>query len=149
MFYLGKVRKMTGKEITERNNEILQLRIEGHTMSEIGKIFGMSKQRVCQIVNSLVGDETIFRARKEQLDIEKIRFQGIYEMFKKDYRMSYKKFQCIASHTKRKSNALTERWRRYLVGLSNEIEIELSWINNLIEYSGMSYEELFAPREVK
>lgn len=139
---------MNRLELTERNNEMLQLRIEGHTMKEIAEMYGTSKQRVCQITNKLISKEDLSRARREQIDIEKIRFQGVYEIFKNDYRMTYKKFQRIASKTKAGNNAYSERWRRFVTGESKDAEIKLDWINNLIEYSGMTYEELFAHREV-
>lgn len=139
---------MNRLELTKRNNEMLKLRIEGHPMSEIAEMYGISRQRVFQLTNKLISKDELFRARQEQLDIEKIRYQGIYEMFKKDYRMTYYKFQCIASKSKYRKATLMERWRRFLQGETKDVTIELSWINNLIEYSGMTYEELFKERNL-
>ena len=40
----------TGKEKEERNREIVRLRADGWTMVDIGRRFGITKQRVHQIL---------------------------------------------------------------------------------------------------
>ena len=69
-------------------------------------------------------------------------------MFKNYYRLTFKRFQRITSNSKKTSNSIAERWRRFLLGEEETMEIRVSWIDNLIAYSGMSYEYLFKPREV-
>lgn len=135
-------------EKTERNNEIKSLCEQGLTLEEIGKIVGLSKQRVCQINNKGKSKEDIYRKRKGTMYFEKIRFQGIYELFKNDYTMSYYKFAFVVVKDRASQRNVAEKWRKLLTGYTNEIEIRISWINNLIEYSGMTYEYLFKPREV-
>lgn len=139
---------MNKLEKAERNNEIKRLCEQGLTLEEIGKRVGLSKQRVSQIINKGKSKEDIYRKRKGTMYFEKIRFQGIYELFKNDYTMSYYKFGFVVVRDRADQRNLAEKWKNFLTGYTNDIELRISWINSLIEYSGMTYEYLFKPREV-
>ena len=57
--------------------QIIDLRNEGKTYAEIGEIFGVSRQRVHQVV----GTE---RVRKCNCDIERIKYKGLYEFMQEN-----------------------------------------------------------------
>lgn len=123
---------------------LLELRRQGMTFKEIGQTLGLSKQRVWEILKRYGAVED-GRTRKDSVDIEKIRFQGIYDMFKRDVSLTFDK---LARRTMEHNRASTARLRRFAVGEYENPHFTFHQIKRLLEYSGMTFEELFKEREI-
>lgn len=119
----------------ENKDAMIELRKQGLTYKAIGEKFGISKQRVEQII----GNE---RVRKGNVDLDKIKYKGIYQMFVNDERMTWCKFTRIIYSV---ANPTTVRSATKLA--TGEFKrTTLTAINRLREHSGMTYEELFEER---
>ena len=118
---------------------IIELRKRGFTYQEIGEQLGISRQRVHQIVGNQ-------RLRKEAVDIEKIVFEGIYQIFKEDKSMTFFKFANIAYgyYPTRKAN--TEQIRNWLTGKRLGAKLNINHIWNILNYAKQPFEVVFAER---
>lgn len=129
----------------ERAKQMLCLRQQGKTYQEIGDLFGVTRQRVYDIINH--EHKYKGRLRKSTYDIEKIKYKGLYELFKKDLTLTtYKLGKIIFG----KEN-ISSSYRSKIIPLlekEKEVNLKIKQIKNLIEYSGMTFEELFQEREV-
>jgi hypothetical protein len=115
----------------------IQMRREGRTYEEIGKHFGVSKQGVHDLLNRNP------KARKDCKTIDLIPYKGLYEFMVANETMT------IARLTKimfgyQKSSA-TANVRSFLCGRNTSFP--KSVYDNLIAHTGMTYEQLFEPRE--
>lgn len=118
------------------------LREQGKTYQEIGDIYGVSKQCVEQ---SIKGFEIRCnsRVRKDNYDIEKIMYRGVYDFFKNDNTMTASKLtRMIYGHS---SSDISSRIMRLFKGESARTTIEE--ITKLIEVTDKSFEELFELRK--
>lgn len=119
--------------------EMMELRAQGLTYEEIGKRFGLSRQRIHVLIGSM-------RTRKSNTDIEKIAYEGIYQMFVEDPKMTFAKLARMMSRSKAHGHARTERIRR-MVTKSQDVRVSIDDINNLLRAVGRPYEEVFRVRE--
>lgn len=127
-------------DIENRRIEMRKLRQEGYTLEEIGKRFGVSKQRASVIVKDVRPCDT---------NIGRIVYKGIYELFVNDRTMTFFKFACIAIHGKINSHVRRvdmEKFRRLITGKNSYVT--LAHINNILEYIGKPYEEVFELRNM-
>jgi transcriptional regulator with XRE-family HTH domain len=127
---------------TDEIKAMRELRNEGYTYQEIAEKFGCTKQYVSYLIGQ--------RARKNGKDIERIVYDGIYKLFVRDRRMTYRKFTLIAHGLKydqyiRKNEY--EVMRRFLRG-ERESRFSIAQIENMCKACGMSYEETFKRRDV-
>ena len=122
----------------ENVNEMINLRKHGLTYAQIGEEFGISRQRVHQ----LIGKE---RARKCDTNIEEIAYEGIYQLFVDDPEMTFTKLTKIMYGTIAAESASCEKVYRFVRKKANS-RMTLDCINNLIRYIGKTYEEVFKER---
>ena len=122
----------------ENVNEIIELRKHGLTYAQIGERYGVSKQRIQQ----LIGKE---RIRKCSTDIEEIAYEGIYQLFVDDPEMTFIKLTKIMYGTSYADTAAHEKVFRFVRKKANS-RMRLECINNLINYIGKPYEEVFKER---
>jgi transcriptional regulator with XRE-family HTH domain len=119
--------------------EMMELRAQGLTYEEIGKRFGLSRQRIHGLIGSM-------RTRKSNTDIEKIAYEGIYQMFVEDPKMTFAKLARMMSRSKAPGHARTEHIRR-MVTKREDGRFSIDDINNLLRAVGRPYEEVFRVRE--
>lgn len=127
------------KECSTSNVEEMQkLKDAGWSLQKIGEKYGITKQSVCQKLASP-------KPRKKDYDIERIIFNGIYNLFAEDPYMSVSKLARIMWGTAEGERANAVKLQNFITG-ENDSSFKLSHINRLIEYSGMTYDELFSLR---
>lgn len=73
------------KNTQELREEIVKLRENGLSYDEIGQKYGVSRQRIYQIVKVAGAD----RIRKNNTNIERIVYKGVYEFMKDNSNISY------------------------------------------------------------
>ena len=127
--------------LKNRDELIKAMRADGKTYREIAEIFHCSKQWVYQC------EKKAGRTKKNERDIERIRFQGVYDLFKRDDKMTFQKLQRMLSNGHNEAN-LYQRFRLFLTGKNDSCLVTINNIRNLIEASGMTFEELFKEREI-
>lgn len=126
-----------------REKEIVRLRQQGKTYEEIGKRFGISKQRASAIGSAVLGNT---RRRRKSVDTDSIVFDGIYQLFLQDGCMTYARLARIACGSNNVNSKRTQRFARFLTGEADP-NLSLQEINNILKYIGKPYEEVFAPRK--
>ena len=124
----------------DRKQELKELRLQGLTYSEIGKKFGISRQRVHSIIGAT-------RTRKSNTDIEKIIYEGIYQLFVDDKKMTFQKLARIFIGHKIPANYNT-RIRQAVIGEKNR-RFSIYEITNICKYAGKPFEEIFKLRAGK
>lgn len=127
-----------------RIEEMIALREQGKTYREIGEKFGVSLQSVQQMM-SRHGYRPL-RTRKASVDIEKIVYEGIYNLFMSDYKMTFTKFARIAFGSERADQTRIERIRRFCQDYS-DVKLSVQNIVNICEYIGEPFECVFKIRE--
>lgn len=128
----------------ERIEEMIALRESGKTYREIGEKFGVSLQSVQQVISRSGCGQ--LRTRKASVDIEKIVYEGIYNLFMSDYGMTFTKFARIALGRRGVSHAEMERIRRLCQDYS-DVRLSVQNIVNICEYIGKPFECVFKIRE--
>lgn len=127
-------------QMRNRDELIRAMRADGKTYKEIAEHFGSSKQYIYQLMHKAG------YTRKYQRDIDKIRYQGVYELFERDPSMSFSKFQKL--FTKGNNNkGLYQCLRNYVTGRTDSCSVTIENIKNAIEATGMTFEELFKERD--
>lgn len=116
--------------------EIIKLRNQGKTFKEIGKIFGVSKQRVYQVCG---------KARKFNSEIEKIRFKGIYEFLKENPKISFGTLARVWYGGSPTRNQVCQFGKK-LKAHSDNIQCTVGSIKRLTKYTNKTFEELFEIR---
>lgn len=115
------------------------LREQGKTYQEIGDMYGVSKQSVEEIVkNAEKRFNDGVRIRKNSVNIEKIVYKGIYDLFYKDRTMTISKLARIVGHDKSTLKNLIE---------GKNARITIKGVKKLTDFSGMTFEELFELRK--
>ncbi len=117
------------------------LREQGKTYQEIADMFGVSKQSVQQTISNAerkVGG----RIRKNNADIEKIAYKGLYELFLNDTTMTVSKLsRAVYGNASNKNRSKIDRLLQ-----GENARVTIMELKNLIEFTGMPFEELFEPR---
>lgn len=114
------------------------LREQGKTYQEIGDIYGVSKQRVEEAIKNAENRFNGKRIRKNSANIEKIIYKGIYDLFYKDCTMTISKIARIVGHDKGTVENLIK---------GANARFTIKGIKRLIDFSGMTFEELFELRK--
>ena len=120
--------------------EMIQLREEGKTLDEIAQLAGITRQRVGQYMDK-------FNVRKGSVNIEKIRYKGIYEFMKENPGVSYAQLARAiygGATTNAKCNDLI---RKFAGERSDCIHFTVAQLKRLIKYTHKSFEELFTLRD--
>ncbi|MGN0557882.1 MAG: hypothetical protein ACI4IS_00325 [Acutalibacteraceae bacterium] len=121
------------------------LREQGMTYQAIADIYGVTKQSVEELIKKAelqIGNNE--RIRKNNANIEKIAYKGVYDLFANDTSMTVSKLTRICNGTSNKSSV--SKFQRFIEG-GESVTITINQIKNLIKFSGMSFEQLFEPRE--
>lgn len=114
-----------------------ELRNNGCTYQAIAEKFGCTKQYVSHLIGQ--------RSRKNSVEIESIVYDGIYQVFRRDHKMTFGKFATIVYGWERPDSAAVEKIRRFICG-QGESRLTLSQINNICYCTGLSYENTFRRR---
>lgn len=135
--------------VKERRAEMIALREAGMTYREIGERFGTSLQNVYRIIHcEAVRRGKSVRIRKANVDIEKIAYEGIYNVFVSDYKMTVTSFTRIALGRKWVDSAEVERIRRFIHNC-NDVRVSVRHIQNICDYIGEPFESGFRLRKRK
>lgn len=115
----------------DRTREMIKLKQDGLTYREIAKMFGVSHQRVAQII----GEQNVsyFKEVTEKQCV----FKGI-----RDY-MNNTQTSLTALIKKCGFNYHAETANKYRYWLNGTNEMKMSAINSLLEVTGLTYEEAF------
>lgn len=133
--------------VKEHREEMIALREAGKTYREIGESFGVSLQYVYKLLSETRSRETSMRMRKSDVDIEKIAYEGIYNLFVSDYKMTVTRFARIALGVKgHVGETQRERIRRFIYNY-NDAKVSVSNIRNICRYIGEPFELVFAVRK--
>lgn len=118
------------------------LREQGKSYQEIADMYGVSKQNVQEII-SIASKRYGERIRKSTYDIEKIAYKGIYDLFANDKTMTFSRIarECTGIS----NNKTVGKFKRLFLG--QNVNITIRNIQKLVEFSGMTFEQLFAPRK--
>lgn len=130
--------------LKERKEDMIALRTAGKTYQEIAELFGTSKQYVYIIMASSCNYED--PARKLDVDIEKIVYEGIYDLFANDYKMTIAKFARIVFGSKPATGAQKEKVRRLIYNYG-DVKLSVRNIRNICEYIGKPFESVFKVRK--
>lgn len=115
-----------------------QLRSEGKSYAEIAEVFGVSRQRIQQVLK-----KKVVYNRKYAAEIERIPYEGLYRFMVENPKVTYPALANILfGKSDRQKN---ETARNFAHGMSSKIPKR--GYDNLIARSGMSYEQLFKLRE--
>ena len=133
--------------IKEHREKMIALREAGATYREIAELFGISLQYAQKIISEPDGNERP-RARKNSVDIEKIAYEGIYNLFVSDCKMTFTQFSRIAFGVKHADPTQRERIRWFVLGYS-DAKVSVRVIKNICEYIGEPFERVFKLRKKK
>lgn len=115
-----------------------QMREEGMSYREIADVFGVSRQRIQQVLKKGIAYD-----RKYAADIEKIPYEGIYNYMVENPKVTFPALSMILFGTSNKNK--NEVTRNFVFGMN--CKIGKRCYDRLIEKTGMTYEQLFKLRE--
>lgn len=114
-----------------------QMRRDGATYQQIGDAFGVSRQRVQQVLKNQV------RLRKCSTDMEKIVYEGIYNYLMDHPRMTFPSLAMVMfGNSGNNENNLVQNLLR-----GRSCKISKRAYDRLIAATGMTYEQLFKLRD--
>lgn len=117
----------------------LDMRRNGATLREIGDYFGVSYQRVSQVLYGYT------RTRRDEAFIEKIVYKGIYDYMVAHENMTMPKLALEMYGCVGKNRAYVERLRRLFEG--KDANISKGVIDRLLALTGLTYERFFELRD--
>lgn len=120
---------------------VKSMRADGKTYDEIAAFLGCSRQNVYEFIKN-----NGITTRKHERDIEKIRFQGIYDLFVADKHFTFVKLAKVFGGGAY-DRALYRKVYEYVTGRSGEVSLTMSNIKNIIAYTGKTFEEIFKERK--
>lgn len=128
------------------NKEMLEMRMNGATFQEIADKCGMSKQAVHERLKlyalKLAGK------RGKVLDINTIRYEGLYEYFLENLDESIHSFiNKVYDTTASNKGCCTATMKRFLQG-ETESRFNIRQIKKICEICGMPFEEVFRERKI-
>ncbi len=115
----------------------VQMRRDGATLQEIGDVFGVTRERIRQV---LVKQP---RARKCSTDLEKIVYEGLYNYMMDNPKMTFTSLAMVMLNNG--GNAASNKIQRFAHG--KNCVISKKAYDRLIKKTGMTYEQLFKLRE--
>lgn len=119
--------------IDSKTVQMIELRLSGKSYEEIGKLFGVSKQRVFQ----LIGGNEKCRRKVDEVANQKIKYVGLRNWMRDNGVSIARLTRLIYGH----GNASTQTNTR--LKIYGELEMPKSFIDKLIKITGLSYERLF------
>lgn len=114
-----------------------QMRRDGASYEEIGKVFGVSRERVRQVLKNQV------RCRKYTTDMEKIAYEGLYNWLMDNQKVTFPALSYIMFG--KRGTGHGNLMLNFVQG--KNVKITKQSIDRLIAKTGMSYEQLFKLRE--
>ena len=127
----------------KRELEMVEMRLNGATYRAIGEHFGVTRQRVYEIIHRRCGKISI--GIRSSMDIEDIVYEGIYRHFKDNTEQTFLKF--VRSIYGRSSTQKEQtRVKNFITG-KHETYLRIKQIKKICEVCGMPFEEVFKERE--
>lgn len=114
-----------------------QMRRDGATYEEIGAVFGVSRERIRQVLKNQV------RTRKCSTDMEKIVYEGLYNYLMDNPKMTY---PALSMAMFGGGDTKTNNKLRHLLHGKNCMISKRS-LDRLMALTGMTYEQLFKLRD--
>lgn len=119
------------------DKQMLLWREQGLTYQEIADRCGISKQRVHQLIG---------KARKNNADVEKIVYKGIYDFMIQHPNISFSTLYRTTISQSASENDI-KAFRRFLTNTTDKAnKLTIGQIKRLIKLTGKSFEELFERR---
>lgn len=124
--------------------DLVEMRKNGATYTQIGKALGVSRQRAFQMLMHY--DKSLKGIRGHGFCIDSIIYKGIYEHFEKDI---YETITSFAEKVHRNRSAyIYPKIRDFITGEHNSM-FTISQLQRMCEIVGKPFEETFAIREKK
>lgn len=124
--------------------DLVEMKKNGATYTEIGKALGVSRQRACQML--LHYDKSLKGIRGYGFRVDSIIYKGIYEHFENDIYESLTSFaEKVYGHS---SAYIFPKIKDFITGKHNSM-FTISQIQKMCEIVGKPFEETFAIREQK
>lgn len=115
-----------------------QMRDDGMSYQEIAEVFGVSRQRIHQVLKS-----GAVYTRKYAADIETIPYEGIYKFMVENPKVTFSALAVIMFGYS--GNTASNMARRFVRG--DNTKVGKRTYDRLIAATGMTYEQLFKLRE--
>jgi predicted DNA-binding protein YlxM (UPF0122 family) len=127
------------------NKEMLQMRLDGATYQEIADICGISRQAVHEALKFYVKKITE-ESRGQKFSLKTIKYQGIYDYFKKNENETVASFANKVYGRKSGSCQGAGKLRNFIKGDSDSY-FNITQIKKMCEIIGKPFEEVFKERE--
>lgn len=116
---------------------------QGYSLQKIANMYGISRQRVHQIIGKEVKEN---RTRRRNVEIENVKFKGIYEYLRDNPEVTYSAiFRKITGNDGNIKRA--ERFAKFLHSKGDNGKLTIGQIKRLSELTGKTFEELFEGRD--
>lgn len=126
----------------ETLRKMVEMRMDGTTYQEIGDAFGMSKQNAQDVLSRYYKRLSGHRGRG--FTIENIAYEGIYDFFDKNKKMTVSRFASLIFGNDAPRNVA--KVRGFIIG-EHEALFKISHIKKMCELVGKPFEEVFKLRE--
>lgn len=121
-----------------RVEEMARMKNNGATYKEIADFYGLSKQRVYQLLHSV---STTNNPRGKHLEIQNIKYKGAYEYFRTHPHKSISSFsKAVFGYT---DKSTTEKLRR-LFYKTRTVHLSVEQFKKICEIIGKPFEEVFS-----
>lgn len=122
--------------------EMKEMRLKGATYTQIGKAWGVTRQRVNYLLTHY--DEALKGMRGHGFDIEDIVYKGFYEHFRDNLYESITSFAVkVYGYA---NNTYIQTFRKFVTGKQKRNTFPIPIIKKMCEVTGKSFEELFELR---
>jgi len=116
---------------------------QGYSLQKIANMYGISRQRVHQIIGKEVKEN---RTRRRNVEIENVKFKGIYEYLRDNPEVTYSAiFRKITGSDGNIKRA--DRFVQFLHSKGDNGKLTIGQIKRLSELTGKTFEELFERRD--
>ena len=125
----------------ETLKKMVEMRMDGASYQEIGDAFGMSKQNAQNVLSRYYKRLSGHRGRG--FNIENIAYEGIYDFFDKNKKMTVSRFASLIFGNDAPHGVA--KVRTFITGESNAL-FKISHIKKMCELVGKPFEECFKER---
>lgn len=125
-----------------KTQQMKEMRQQGLTYEKIGAEFGITRQGVHYLIAK--GKNGI-RQRHSDVNINEIIYEGVYQLFSSDKNMTFSRLASI-TYERTPNSADVQRIVNLITG-KHSTKVSIVHINNLLNYIGKPYEEVFKLRK--
>ena len=116
---------------------------QGYNLQKIANKYGISRQRVHQIIGKEVKEN---KTRRRNVEIENVKFKGIYEYLRDNPEVTYYAiFRKITGNDRNIKRA--NKFVHFLHSKGDKGKLTIGQIKRLSELTGKTFEELFERRD--